>query len=151
MMDSMYQVIAAFIGTVAFSIIFRVPGRQCVCCGIVGSIGWIFYLIVRGASESVACLVASIVVVVLARVLAVLRKVPSNVFMLPGMFPVLPGIGICNTIYRIMSGNWMDGVSLGLDTLKQIGAMVLGIIIVFSIPNKVFAKVGKLNEKVGKK
>lgn len=146
-MTSVYQIIAAFVGTVAFSLLFHVPERQCAACGAVGAIGWIFYLLIHGFSETLACLVASIVVVVLARILAVLRKVPSNVFMLPGLFPVLPGIGLYNTIYHMMTGDWIKGVGMGLNTLEQIGAMVLGIILVFSVPNRVFAKVGKLNEK----
>ena len=150
-MNAVFQIFSAFIGTIAFSIIFRVPMRQCGVCGLVGAIGWCFYLMTHGYSEAFGCFAASLVIVVLARILAVLRKVPSNVFMLSGIFPILPGIGIYNTIYHMMTGDWMAGIGMGLKTLEEIGAIVLGIIVVFSIPNKVFSKVGVIHEKIRKK
>ena len=35
-----WETVAAFIGTVAFSVLFIVPKRQWLLCGLVGSAGW---------------------------------------------------------------------------------------------------------------
>ena len=64
--DNVVQIIAAFIGTIAFSLLFRVPAKQCGVCGIVGAIGWIIYLCFRIKSETLGFFVASIVIVCLA-------------------------------------------------------------------------------------
>lgn len=150
-MDIIVQILAAFIGTMAFSVVFYVPVRQYAVCGAVGAIGWCFYLIGLNYSGTIALFLATIVIALLARSLAVWRKVPSNVFMISGIFPIVPGVGIYNTIYHMMVGELELGVTVGLETLKGVGAIVLGMIVVFSIPNKVFAKIGVVHEKIRKK
>lgn len=151
-MTLLYEMMAAFLGTVAFSILFHVPPRQCCICGVVGGIGWFVYAWGDQLwSATVGCFLASVFVVCCSRVLAVFRKVPSNVFLLSGLFPIIPGVGIYNTIFHLMTGDWMTGVTIGLNMLEQMGAMVLGIIIVFTIPNRVFVKIGVTYEKIRKK
>ena len=63
---------------------------------------------------------------------------PSNVSMISGIFPIVPGIGIYNTIYDIMIGDAAAAMSSGLETFKAVAAIVLGIVCVFVIPNKWF-------------
>lgn len=134
-MQLFFQVLAAFIGTVAFSVLFQVPLRQWYVCGAGGAIGWFIYLKLEFISPAMACFVATLVISLFARIFAIIRKVPSNVFLLSGIFPILPGIGIYNTIYSILTrGN--DSLDLAYRTLSQVGAIVLAIIIVFSLPIK---------------
>lgn len=138
-MAVIWETIAAFIGTAAFSVLFHVPKKQWAICGLVGGIGWIVYALTHTAlSITAASFSATLVIVLLARILAVLRKVPSNVFMLSGIFPIVPGVGIYDTIYNLMIGDAQFGLIRGLETLKAVGAIVLGIVVIFAIPNKVF-------------
>ena len=49
------QVLAAFGGTVGFSLLFGVPVRYYPYCGLIGGIGWLVYLLLMpGTSASVA-------------------------------------------------------------------------------------------------
>ena len=45
--DAALQLAMAFIGTVAFSVLFSVPRRFYVSCGVTGSIGWAVYIFIN--------------------------------------------------------------------------------------------------------
>ena len=144
-MRLLMETVAAFVGTIAFGVLFVVPAKQFLVCGLVGGIGWIVYAVtLEKSSAAVASFLATVVIVLLARILAVVRKVPTNVIMIPGIFPVVPGIGLYNMIYNMMIGDTAVGVSQGLAVLKSIGAIVFGIIAVFSLPNRWFRKRPKI-------
>ncbi len=144
-MSLLLETVAAFVGTVAFGIMFVVPAKQLLVCGLVGGSGWVVYAVtLERSSAAVASLAATIMIVLLARILAVVRKVPTNVIMIPGIFPIVPGIGLYDMIYNLMIGDTASGVSQGLAVLKSIGAIVFGIIAVFSLPNRWFRKRTKI-------
>lgn len=110
MMEMIYALIAAFIGTAAFSVIFMVPYRHCAVCGVVGCIGWFIYdMSLQWVSMALASFFAAAVIAFLSRVLAVFCKVPANVIMIPGIFPIIPGISIYNMIYDLFVGNTVPG------------------------------------------
>ena len=131
--------LCAFAGCIGFTLVFNIhgPGKLIAGCG--GALGWLVYLLVKFYfSNTLACFAATVVIVFCARLFAVWRKVPSNVFMISGIFPIVPGIGIYNTIYDIMIGDAAAAMSSGLETFKAVAAIVLGIVCVFVIPNKWF-------------
>ncbi len=133
------QILAAFLGTIGFSVLFHVPKKQYIICGLIGSLGWAVYLMIHiRFSVPVASFGATVIIVFLSRLCAVWRKVPSNVFMIPGIFPIVPGVGIYHTIYELMIGAADAGIANGLATFKAVSAIVLGIVCVFVIPNRWF-------------
>ena len=139
LINAIGQLAAAFLATIAFSVLFHVPKKQYIICGLTGTLGWLVYLLVKiYFSNTLACFAATVVIVFCARLFAVWRKVPSNVFMISGIFPIVPGIGIYNTIYDIMIGDAAAAMTSGLETFKAVAAIVLGIVCVFVIPNKWF-------------
>ncbi len=141
MLEFILQGIAAFIGTAAFSVLFKVPGKHLATCGLVGWAGWVIYtLCLPFVSVAIASFLAAAVIALIARILAVVCKVPANVIMIPGIFPIIPGIRIYNMIYNLFIGNTVQGLSGGFAVLKIIGAMVLGMVAVFSLPRSFFQK-----------
>lgn len=114
LINAIGQLAAAFLATIAFSVLFHVPKKQYIICGLTGTLGWLVYLLVKlYFSNTLACFAATVVIVFCARLFAVWRKVPSNVFMISGIFPIVPGIGIYNTIYDIMIGDAAAAMSSG--------------------------------------
>ncbi len=140
--ELLFEIAAAFVGTATFSVLFRVPGKMWAVCGIVGGAGWAIYAVAveLGISAAMASFLAVAVITLLARILAVVCKAPANVILIPGIFPIIPGIGIYNMIYELFIGNTVQGLSGGFAVLKIIGAMVLGMVVVFSLPRSWFRK-----------
>lgn len=134
------QVIAAAVGTVAFSVLYSVPRRYYPYCGLIGGTGWLIYcLLIPHVSAAEATLVASILVVILSRLFAVWEKCPVTIFLITGIFPLVPGGGIYWTAYYIVTNQTDLAAQTGFTALKAAVAIVLGIIVVFQIPQKLFA------------
>jgi uncharacterized membrane protein YjjB (DUF3815 family) len=61
-------------------------------------------------------------------------------YVLPGIFPLVPGAGIYYTAYYLFIGNTEMSGFKGLETLEIAGAIVFGIIFGFGIPQRMFHK-----------
>lgn len=134
------QVIAAMMGTFTFGILFNVPRREYVFCAMNGGIAWMSYLIFQEicASTTIASLGATFVLTVVARVLSAVRHCPVTVFLLTGIFVLVPGAGIYYTAYYLLMDNLALSTAKGIETFKVAGAIALGIVFGFAIPQKCF-------------
>ena len=95
------QFFLAAAGTLSFAILFACPRRLLPYCALVGGVGWLVYelAVLLGADSTTASLLAVIPLTLLTRVLAILFKAPVTVFLLTGIFPLVPGAGIYYTAY----------------------------------------------------
>ena len=82
------QLLAACVGTAAFSALFGVPKKYWLDCGICGAVGWGVYLAVMAAYQTpiIGTFAASAVLTMLSRCLAVQRKAPTLLFLVCGIF-----------------------------------------------------------------
>ena len=98
----MIQIIAAVIATVGFSVLFGVPSKYYPYCGVIGGAGWLVYLIaLEHFSTAGASLAATMVVIFLSRLAAVRKKCPVTIFLIAGIFPLVPGAGVYWTAYYL--------------------------------------------------
>ena len=136
------EAIVAMFATISFAILFNAPKEEVIHCGLTGSLAWtIYYGMTQNDINSVlASLVASFGLTILARAFAVIRKCPVTMYLLPGIFPLVPGAGIYYTAYYLFIGNTEMSGFKGLETLEIAGAIVFGIIFGFGIPQALFHK-----------
>ena len=130
----------SFLGTIAFSVLLNVPRRFYFCCGLTGMAGWLCYL----ASENIASIATStflgtVLVVLMSRMLAVWMKCPITVFLVPGIFPLIPGAGVYYTVYNLVQGSLREAAVRGIEALKIAFAIVLGIVFIVTIPKQWFS------------
>ena len=90
--EILLQLLAAYVGTVAFSILFSVPKKYHFDCGATGAIGWGVYLVISRTCDTpvIATFFSSMVLTMLARYQAVKCKAPTTVFLLSGIFTLVP-------------------------------------------------------------
>ena len=136
------EFIVAMFATISFAILFNAPRKEVISCGLTGDLGWVvYYGMTQHAINSVlASLVATFCLTILARCFAVIRKSPVTMYLLPGIFPLVPGAGIYYTAYYLFIGNNELSGFKGLETLEIAGAIVFGIIFGFGIPQRLFHK-----------
>ncbi len=140
-MSFLSVMVAVFIGTVAFSMLYGVPRSCYLSCAVTGCICWLTYsLLLPRCGTTLSCFAATFVVTVLARGLAVYKKCPVLVFLIPGIFPMIPGAGIYWTAYYLVMDQVTEALSTGYDAVKCAAALVLGIVLAFEIPQKYFHK-----------
>lgn len=140
LLNWLLQTGVAFIATIAFAIIFHTPRRQYVFAGVVGGMGWLVYLISMhfGLGTVVASFFATVALAWLSRVFSFSRKEPVTIFLICGIFPIVPGAGIYYTGYHFFMSDNSAAMSKGLETIKIAIAIAFGIGIVLSLPRFFF-------------
>ncbi len=140
MIHLVMNALCSFMGTVSFAVIFNVPKRYYVCCGLTGMAGWMtYYAFVSGhASAACASFFGTLVVVLLSRALTVLMKCPITIFLVSGIIPLVPGAGVYYTVYYMVTNQLAEASRRGMESVKVAFAIVLGIVFVVSIPRDVF-------------
>lgn len=141
------QFIAAMLGTLAFVIVFNVPKKEYLLCAVGGGASWLTYLFLAksGASPATASLGATFMLTIIARVLSIRRHCPVTVFLITGIFTLVPGAGIYYSAYYLITNDLAQFSAKGLETFKIAGAIVLGIIFGFAIPQGWFTILKKRN------
>ncbi len=139
------QIIAAMLGTLAFVILFNAPRKEYIFCALNGALGWLAYLIFTemGAGIVVASLGATLILTLAARVLSAVRRCPVTVFLVTGIFTLVPGAGIYYTAYYLLMNDLAQFSAKGIETFKVAGAIALGIVFGFAIPQSLFNKLGR--------
>ena len=123
------QFIVSMIATLSFAVLFCAPKPELIFCGLTGAIGWIVYLI---------CLQFDTGTVIANMVATAIRKNPVTIYLIAGIFPLVPGAGIYYTSYYFIMNQMKDFSRYGMETIKVAGAIVLGIIFGFSLPQTWF-------------
>ena len=136
------QALAAFAGTVGFAILFGVPRKHYLPAGIVGVLGWLLYLVLyryAGMTPAVSTLISTVFIGILSRVSAVIMKCPAAVFLICGIFCLVPGAGIFWCSYYLVSSQLDLSSSAGFTAAKIAIAIVLGIILAMELPQRFFS------------
>lgn len=144
------EILAAVFGTFAFAVLFGVPGKYYPYCGIIGGCSWIAYLFFERFGTVLASLAATVVVVLLSRIMAIRERCPVTVFLISGIFPLVPGSYVYWTAYYLVTDQVGLAATTGYMAVKIAFAIVLGIVFVFEIPQRFFRKVFARKETVQK-
>ncbi|MBO5835848.1 MAG: threonine/serine exporter family protein [Bacteroidales bacterium] len=139
--EMLIQVLAGFIGTYAFSLTYSVSARHYFFAGLTGAIGWaayLFFLKIIGYSVVTSTFFSTLFIATSARCFAVWRRCPSMIFLIPGLFPIVPGAGIYWSFYYLFVNNLDKSLDFGLLAIKSALAIVLGIVLIHEIPHKTF-------------
>ncbi len=146
------QLVAAFLGTVSFAALFGVPRKYYFDAGFCGTMGWLLYLILSrytAMSPAEVLFCATALVTLIALLQSIARKCPITVFLISGIFPLVPGAGIFWTSYNIVSNHLPDALHTGFAALKATVAIAFGILAVMELNGK--GRIGNCFKNKGKK
>ena len=134
--ELLVQLAAAFGATVGFAVLVNAPPREFVWAGVTGAVGWgCYWLYLQWQpSVAVASLLASLMLALLSRVFSVVRRCPATVFLISGIFALVPGAGIYYTAYYFIMGDNAMAVAKGVETFKIAVALAVGIVLVLALP-----------------
>ena len=138
-MTFVLNLLLASTGSLAFAILYNVPRKFYLCAAFTGMAGWCcYYLIVPFTDTAVASFFGAVGVVLVSRIFAVWKKCPITVFLISGIFPLVPGAGVYYTMYYLVSNELTLAAIKGLESLKIAFGIVLGIVFIVTIPKKWF-------------
>ena len=125
----------SFFATIGFAVFLNSPKSILIHSGLVGGIGWVifYYLVNLTSNDILANFIASLFVSYISEVLARKLKQPAIVFLIPGIIPLVPGLGMYNTMLYLIQRDYINGIAKGVDVLFVAGAISLGALVVSSL------------------
>ena len=91
--------------------------------------------------------IASAVVSLFSEILARKLKYPAINFIIPGILPLVPGLGLYNTMYSLVQKDYALAVSTGTDSLFKSTGIAIGILIITSFTKTYYILVKKMHLK----
>ncbi len=129
----MGQVLVAFAVSTAFSVLFGVRGRHIVFAGAAGALAYLVYLLAAPLGVLPQFLVYGAVAALAAEVFARLLKAPATLYLAAGLVPIVPGGQLYESVLLALSGSPTQSAWMLYDTLLQVGAIAVGLMLVASL------------------
>lgn len=130
------KIIMATVGTSAFAYIFNAPKKAIIPIGLIGGAGWTIFLIGTtwlGMLTQSANFFAALTVAFLGMIIAKFKRELPNIYIIPGLLPLVPGFGVYNGMNQIVNNEY----NLGVSTIAKAGtdavAIALGLLFVTSV------------------
>lgn len=130
-MDWIYQIACSFLATLGIAVIFNAPRKVLIPCGLVGVIGWVIYyfLIRQGVDEVPASFAGSLVIAIVAHLLARLYKMPMIIFSVAGIIPFVPGGMAYEAMRAMVVHEYTESLQFATRTAILTGTIVLGFVV----------------------
>ena len=123
------------IATGGFAVFFNVRGRVLIYDCIVGGIGWIIYLIGYHHFKNpfIYSFISAGFISLSAEFLARKLKEPAIIIVIPGILPLIPGLGLYNTMYYIIGKDYFNAATIGSRAFISSVGIALGILVMSSL------------------
>lgn len=125
----------SLIATMGFSIFLSAPKKTLLATGFAGALGWTIYYFMSTFSinDASSNFLATLLVTFLSEILARKLKQPAIIFIIPGIIPLVPGLGMYNTMLYLVQSNYDAAIAKGASVLLIGGAIALGVLIITSL------------------
>ncbi len=129
------QVIGTFAAVISMAITLGVPKKFLGYSGLVGAVGWLVYLLLgkAGCSTVASMFLAALVVAMISHSFARLKKTPVTLFLIAGILPLVPGVGMYRIVYNLITNNNSLAGYYFSETMQIAGMIALAIFIMDTI------------------
>lgn len=127
------QIVAAFFGSMGFSLLYNTRRTKMLISAFGGALGWTVFTFVRLfiiESDPLAMFMASMTVTVYAEIFARIKKTPTTTFLVSGIIPMIPGGALYHTMSYAVNQELGSFAQTGIYTLKAALSLAVGIIVV---------------------
>lgn len=136
----MMRILFSFFGSMCPAILYNVHKRNLFFAGFAGMLGMLvndrFLFRYPGAALASVFLGTS-AVAVYSEIMARLRKTPSTIFSIPGIFPLVPGVDAYRTIQLLSEQDYTEAMAYGVSTAAKASLIAFGILMVSAVFKKI--------------
>ncbi len=131
-MNIFIEITANFILVLGFGILLQAPKKSLLFLGLTGTISWTAFLSTHQLTTNIiiATFIAALTVGLCGEFFARLQKLPSTIFIVAGILPLVPGVPAYQMMLYLINGQYLQGVEQAVTTLLIAGAISFGIAIV---------------------
>lgn len=127
-MNIFLQILFSYLATIGFGIIVNIPRKALNACGIIGVLGWLTYLGINNGLQSsiMANLVAAFIIGGLSIICARYKKMPTILFNIPSLVPLVPGGQAYRAARYFVFGNVELGINYAVQAALIAGSIAMG-------------------------
>lgn len=141
-LEFVLQVVSAFVGVVAVAVLFQVPKKNLVLAGVTGAAGWFLELVTEEMTGNalLSYFLAAFLVAILSQIFARVSKAPVTLYLVTGILPLVPGVGMYRTVYYLLQSNHELTSYYFSYTLQIAGMIALAIFVVDSCFKRLYKR-----------
>ena len=127
--DLIISALGAFGGTLGFAYVLNVPRRTVLPTSLNGMLGFLVYvLLARYAGQSLifSYFFATVAVTVICEMLARVLHLPSTIFLLTSLVPLVPGYNFYCAMLALVEDNGARAAACGLEAIQIVAAIAVG-------------------------
>lgn len=133
MSDVLRQIIVhsvgSFGGTLSYAFLLNAPVRTVLPASLTGLLGYVLYEVMAnllGRSAIFSYFAATVVIAVLCEVEARLMRMPSTIFLLTALVPLVPGYTFYCAMLALVEDNGAAAAAFGLEAVQTVAAIAVG-------------------------
>jgi len=120
------NMIYCFAATWFFALIMNSPKKVLFHSSLIASVGYLVYMLcVNSGKVKLGFFLGTLVIVFFGEILARLIKMPATIFIFPGVIPIVPGLGLYQTMLAFVQNDIFSALEIGVNTILNIGAMAI--------------------------
>lgn len=144
MTDILLDLIYCFAASLFFALIMNTPKNTLMHTSIVASIGYLIYLSCSAQLNTTPGFFAGTTfVAMMGEIFARKFKMPATIFIFPAIIPIVPGLGLYETMLAFVQNDILSALEIGADTIFNIVSMAIAMALVSAAAIKM--KSGKMN------
>lgn len=135
--------IACTIAVIFYALLMNSPRRSILYAAGISGLGYIIFDLMRLVitNEIAGYFTATLFIAIFGELLARLKKMPSTIFIFPAIIPLVPGVGLYQTMLKLVQNEYKEALTKGVQTLFIAGSIAVAIAIInilarFIIPRK---------------
>ncbi|MEE1278444.1 MAG: threonine/serine exporter family protein [Acutalibacteraceae bacterium] len=131
MIDAITQILAGFVGSIGFGVLFNVRGKKLLMASLGGLVSWGLFLILSVFinNEPLNYFIVALLMSVYAEFMARKLKSPTTCFITISLIPLIPGGSLYYTMAYAFQSDIEKFAGKGIYTLSLAAALALGVIV----------------------
>ena len=121
--------IGAFGGTLGYAVLLNAPLETVLPASLTGLLGYVLYELLFGFSVCgmiFSYFLATVVITVLCELEARIMRMPSTIFLLTALVPLVPGYTFYCAMLSMVENNGRAAASYGLEAVQIVAAIAVG-------------------------
>jgi uncharacterized membrane protein YjjB (DUF3815 family) len=137
-LELLLQMLYCFGASFFYALIMNAPKKTLVHSSVIASLGYLIYIVcVNNGNLKLGFLLGTAFITFLGELYARKFKMPATIFIFPGIIPIVPGLGLYETMYEFVQNDISAALEVGVNTLVNIGAMAIAMAMVSLIVSKI--------------
>jgi len=134
-LSMVFTLLGGFLTAAGAALLFHVPARAALVCGAIGILAGAVKLMSGAFIDStiLSTFFATLLVALLAHVAARVERMPVTVYLIPCIFPFVPGAGMYQIVFSLIENRTGDAIAFFFRTMVEAGAIALSIFIIDTI------------------